>query len=154
MQITQNYIYSVCITSQKLHPNSLYLRYHTKISFIINPLKTYLSKASRSIAARTVNKYGVKENSISRFHFQINKIFFFKQKTAYEIASCLVGSEMCIRDRSGGVNKMYHGIMDYDVKEKDLVYLEMEPGDIVFFHPILIHGSGSNRTDGFRKVRF
>ena len=23
-----------------------------------------------------------------------------KQKTAYEIASCLVGSEMCIRDRS------------------------------------------------------
>ena len=23
---------------------------------------------------------------------------FFKQKTAYEIASCLVGSEMCIRD--------------------------------------------------------
>ncbi|WP_460366125.1 hypothetical protein, partial [Staphylococcus aureus] len=24
---------------------------------------------------------------------------FFKQKTAYEIAQCLVGSEMCIRDR-------------------------------------------------------
>ena len=27
-------------------------------------------------------------------------IFFFKQKTAYEISACLVGSEMCIRDRS------------------------------------------------------
>ena len=27
------------------------------------------------------------------------KIFFFKQKTAYEISACLVGSEMCIRDR-------------------------------------------------------
>ena len=27
------------------------------------------------------------------------EFFFFKQKTAYEIASCLVGSEMCIRDR-------------------------------------------------------
>eukprot|EP01017_Pseudomicrothorax_dubius_P005563 TRINITY_DN11430_c0_g1_i7.p1 TRINITY_DN11430_c0_g1~~TRINITY_DN11430_c0_g1_i7.p1 ORF type:complete len:117 (+),score=25.39 TRINITY_DN11430_c0_g1_i7:28-378(+) len=26
--------------------------------------------------------------------------FFFKQKTAYEISACLVGSEMCIRDRS------------------------------------------------------
>ena len=26
-------------------------------------------------------------------------IFFFKQKTAYEIGSGLVGSEMCIRDR-------------------------------------------------------
>src|SRR5678810_1047055 len=27
-------------------------------------------------------------------------VFFFKQKTAYEISACLVGSEMCIRDRS------------------------------------------------------
>ena len=29
----------------------------------------------------------------------LSLFFFFKQKTAYEIASCLVGSEMCIRDR-------------------------------------------------------
>ena len=26
-------------------------------------------------------------------------IFFFRPKTAYEIASCLVGSDMCIRNR-------------------------------------------------------
>ncbi len=26
-------------------------------------------------------------------------IFFFKQKTAYELSASLVGSEMCIRDR-------------------------------------------------------
>ena len=31
-------------------------------------------------------------------NFLLN-IFFFKQKTAYEILRCLVGSEMCIRDR-------------------------------------------------------
>ncbi len=31
--------------------------------------------------------------------------FFVKKKTAYEIASCLVGSEMCIRDRTTGVSK-------------------------------------------------
>ena len=30
-------------------------------------------------------------------------IFFFKQKTAYEIMPSLVGSEMCIRDRYDGV---------------------------------------------------
>ena len=30
----------------------------------------------------------------------IKKIFFFKQKTAYEMLSGLVGSEMCIRDRT------------------------------------------------------
>ena len=29
-------------------------------------------------------------------------VFFFKQKTAYEISACLVGSEMCIRDSSYG----------------------------------------------------
>jgi hypothetical protein len=27
-------------------------------------------------------------------------VFFFKQKTAYEIGVRLVGSEMCIRDRN------------------------------------------------------
>lgn len=32
------------------------------------------------------------------------------------------------------------------------VHLEMEKGDCVFFHPILIHGSGVNRTKGFRKA--
>lgn len=51
-----------------------------------------------------------------------------------------------------GVNKMYHGIQDYKVDEKQLVYLEMDCGDTVFFHPILIHGSGRNKTDGFRKA--
>ena len=32
--------------------------------------------------------------------------FFFKQKTAYEISACLVGSEMCIRDS----NIMYYSV--------------------------------------------
>ncbi len=30
--------------------------------------------------------------------------FFFKQKTAYEMLRSLVGSEMCIRDRTTGVS--------------------------------------------------
>ena len=34
--------------------------------------------------------------------WQFHLSFFFKQKTAYEISACLVGSEMCIRDRSRG----------------------------------------------------
>ncbi len=32
------------------------------------------------------------------------------------------------------------------------LHLEMEPGDTVFFHPILQHGSGQNRTEGFRRA--
>jgi len=49
-----------------------------------------------------------------------------------------------------GVNKMYHGVRGYD--DHPCVHLSMEKGDTVFFHPILIHGSGPNRTQGFRKA--
>ena len=34
---------------------------------------------------------------------RIQEIFFFKQKTAYEMLRSLVGSEMCIRDRPKGI---------------------------------------------------
>ncbi|TRY82955.1 hypothetical protein DNTS_009625 [Danionella cerebrum] len=51
----------------------------------------------------------------------------------------------------GGVNKMYHGVRNYDPGHPR-VHLEMEKGDTVFFHPLLIHGSGMNQTEGFRKA--
>uniref|UniRef100_A0A146LRN9 phytanoyl-CoA dioxygenase n=1 Tax=Lygus hesperus TaxID=30085 RepID=A0A146LRN9_LYGHE len=50
----------------------------------------------------------------------------------------------------GGVNKAYHGIQGLDSYKT--VPLIMEKGDTVFFHPLLIHGSGANRTQGFRKA--
>jgi len=34
----------------------------------------------------------------------------------------------------------------------DRVHVEMEPGDTLLFHPLLLHGSGRNRTDGFRRA--
>ncbi|WP_460366075.1 hypothetical protein, partial [Staphylococcus aureus] len=37
--------------------------------------------------------------SSRRRHTRCRVVSFFKQKTAYAIAQCLVGSEMCIRDR-------------------------------------------------------
>jgi phytanoyl-CoA hydroxylase len=37
-------------------------------------------------------------------------------------------------------------------KHPERVHLEMSPGDTVFFHPILLHGSGHNRTSGFRRA--
>ncbi|XP_024436302.1 phytanoyl-CoA dioxygenase, peroxisomal [Desmodus rotundus] len=51
----------------------------------------------------------------------------------------------------GKVNSMYHGIQDYD-KNNARMHLVMEKGDTVFFHPLLIHGSGQNKTQGFRKA--
>ena len=32
-----------------------------------------------------------------------------------------------------------------------MVDLVMKKGDIVFFHPLTVHGSGPNKTDGYRK---
>ena len=56
----------------------------------------------------------------------------------------------------GPVNKAYHGIQVEDEKMMNRlmgkrVHLEMEPGDTVFFHPLLIHGSGANLTKRNRR---
>ncbi|XP_034877517.1 phytanoyl-CoA dioxygenase, peroxisomal isoform X1 [Mirounga angustirostris] len=51
----------------------------------------------------------------------------------------------------GGVNLMFYGIQDYD-ENCPRVHLVMEKGDTVFFHPLLIHGSGWNKTQGYRKA--
>jgi len=42
---------------------------------------------------------------------------------------------------------MYHEVKinnNHDDHQK--VFLEMEKGDTVFFHPLLLHGSGINKT--------
>ena len=57
---------------------------------------------------------------------------------------------------NGPVNKAYHGIQvenDMDINRllSKRVHLEMEPGDTVFFHPLLIHGSGANLTNRNRR---
>ena len=51
-------------------------------------------------------------------------------------------------DLNGG----YYGAKSIGDKLDERVHLEMEPGDTVFFHPILLHGSGRNKTDGFRRA--
>ncbi len=48
-------------------------------------------------------------------------------------------------------NLLYFGVKDLGAAD-GRVHLEMEPGDTVFFHPVLIHGSGQNRTGGFRRA--
>ena len=49
------------------------------------------------------------------------------------------------------VNFGYFGAARVDSLEQR-VHLEMHPGDTVFFHPLLLHGSGRNRSNGFRRA--
>ncbi len=52
----------------------------------------------------------VELSSSSAWEYEvISCFFFFKQKTAYEFASCLVGSEMCIRDSVRLPGYLYNG---------------------------------------------
>ena len=37
-------------------------------------------------------------------------------------------------------------------EQTERVYVEMDAGDTIFFHPELLHGSGRNKTQGFRRA--
>lgn len=54
-------------------------------------------------------------------------------------------------DWKEGVNKAYYGIMKMPDENAIKIHPEMDAGDVVFFHPFIIHGSGENKTQGFRK---
>ena len=50
-------------------------------------------------------------------------------------------------------NVAYHGITGISSDNlPKYEHLEMEAGDTVFFHPLLWHGSGRNKTTGYRKA--
>lgn len=55
--------------------------------------------------------------------------------------------------KDGVVNKAYHGIQGMtEADTVSLIHVDMEPGDTIFFHPLLIHGSGRNNSSGYRKA--
>lgn len=56
-------------------------------------------------------------------------------------------------DKEGGVNKAYFGIKELpkDLKHGPM-HVNMKAGDCLLFHPLLIHGSGENKTAGYRKA--
>ncbi|XP_011647756.1 phytanoyl-CoA dioxygenase, peroxisomal-like [Pogonomyrmex barbatus] len=55
-------------------------------------------------------------------------------------------------ESEGVVNKFYHGVHELPSNLNPWVNLEMQPGDTVFFHPLLIHGSGVNKSDRTRRA--
>lgn len=48
------------------------------------------------------------------------------------------------------VNSGFFAAQDVDLEAR--VHVEMDPGDTLLFHPLLIHGSGRNRTEDFRRA--
>jgi phytanoyl-CoA hydroxylase len=48
------------------------------------------------------------------------------------------------------LNHGFHGVQGVDRAKR--VHVEMDPGDTLLFHPLLVHGSGRNRSDQFRRA--
>lgn len=48
------------------------------------------------------------------------------------------------------VNAGYFGAEDVDLDQR--IHVEMQPGDTLLFHPLVLHGSGRNRSEGFRRA--
>ena len=48
------------------------------------------------------------------------------------------------------VNHGFYGIADIDLDSR--VHVEMAPGDTLLFHPLIVHGSGRNRSGEFRRA--
>jgi phytanoyl-CoA hydroxylase len=48
------------------------------------------------------------------------------------------------------VNFGFFAARDVDIEKR--IHVEMEPGDTLFFHPLLVHGSGRNRSRDFRRA--
>ena len=48
------------------------------------------------------------------------------------------------------VNFAFYGVNTDEAQNR--VHVEMQPGDTLLFHPLIIHGSGHNRTQEFRRA--
>lgn len=53
-------------------------------------------------------------------------------------------------DDNRDINLAYFGAKDVDIERR--VHVEMDAGDVLFFHPLLLHGSGRNRSPGYRRA--
>ncbi|KAL4713676.1 hypothetical protein ACJJTC_004207 [Scirpophaga incertulas] len=70
----------------------------------------------------------------------------------YVIAGTHKDANLHEHDYTSITSKMYHGIVDATLApENKRIHLEMSPGDTVFFHPYLIHGSRPNVSKNYRK---
>ena len=98
-------------------------------------------------------------------------LLYFPFRPADRILASWTALERCTRENGclvvvPGTHKgelLEHGYPDWDYvnyayfgatvgAHPQRVHLEMEPGDTVFFHPLLLHGSGRNRTQAFRRA--
>ena len=71
----------------------------------------------------------------------MGSVFFFKQKTAYEIMPSLVGSEMCIRDRAG-----------YSVEKDSIAYEKSDSEAAKTYVNVIAVKEGNENNEGIKAL--
>lgn len=149
---------------------SKYIRHPKLVEYV----KPFCGESARSIHTMLINKPPDVGTGTSR-HPMHQDLLYFPFRPANRIVAAWTAMEKITRANGclsvipgshklglkphgvpqweGGANLAYQGISDIpqDLLDKR-VYVEMEPGDTVLFHPCLYHGSGRNSTKGFRKA--
>lgn len=154
--------------------NDSVLMEYAKNPTILKTVSAFTGKNIHSIHTMYINKPPDKGNGSSR-HPPHQDLWYFPFRPADLIVAswtalekidekngCLYvlpGSHKstllnhCYPIKGGVVNKAYHQIKDFDISTtKNLKSLHMEPGDTVFFHPLLFHGSGPNKSKHYRRA--
>jgi len=138
---------------------------------VVEYVEAFIGENVRSIHSMLINKPPDLGKGTSR-HPMHQDLYYFPLRPANRIVASWVAIDKVTREngclsvipgshkgklREHGypewsANFLYHGIVDGNLDLDKRVFLEMDQGDCVFFHPLLIHGSGRNSTKGFRKA--
>ena len=135
-------------------------------SKLVSALQSLLGKTIYSLASNVFNK----PPGIDGRHPMHQDLRYFKLRPADDIVGVWTSIGDC--DRHSGclsvlpsshklgvqehtlpdweyINHGFFGIQDFDRDHRR--HLEMNPGDTLLFHPLLVHGSGTNRSDFCRR---
>jgi len=140
---------------------------YTTHSAILNCVESIVGKDVQTIHTMLINK----PPNVDGRHPLHQDLLYFPFRPANKIVASWTALEPVTRENGCLVvlpeshrgELLQHGNPDWEnvnagyfgaqgVQTDKRVHLEMNPGDTVFFHPILIHGSGRNRTQGYRKA--
>jgi phytanoyl-CoA hydroxylase len=148
--------------------NDPVLRSYVEHRRILDRVEAFTGPDIASIHTMLVNK----PPGVDGRHPLHQDLLYFPFRPADRIVASWTALERCTRENGclavvpgshlGGLrphenprweylNLGYFGAREVGAHE-GRVHLEMEAGDTVFFHPLLLHGSGRNRSQGFRRA--
>lgn len=133
---------------------------------VLSAVRSIVGDALHTISSNVFNK----PPGVDGRHPLHQDLRYFALRPAEKIVATWAAIDRCTRENGclavvPGSHKRglgWHGEPDWEhvnsgffaLEEVDRdarVHVEMEPGDLLLFHPLLVHGSGRNRSNDFRR---